>query len=413
VNPALPGGALGDTAGLDVSDWATGARIGYAYVPYGRLQQGTAEAPNPSGLAIDVHLGTVQSYVVAPTRTMLDVQLPFGSLVTETLDQRRTDSGVGDLEVRARQAAPLGRVLQVGGVLGAAMPTGAYVERSGAANLPPEASYLTLGRGAWWGLAELDLRAQASRRVAVFGQFARRQPLTRTRDEFAWGAEHRATVGAQVELSPRATVLLTTELLHRGGASEPDPFSMERLPSANAGGWQWSVAPAASFAVRRGLNILVGARLPLVNDVRGNQLVPQLGGFVALSFSRPLARMQRPPAASVATHAVVNSITVVDYWATWCAPCKRIDASLEAARARWPDVRIVKIDATEWPGDSAPSLPAGVTGLPAIEVFDATGARVALLVGEAALDIVSTVDALRARSASSVPSAASSAGDPP
>jgi thiol-disulfide isomerase/thioredoxin len=90
-------------------------------------------------------------------------------------------------------------------------------------------------------------------------------------------------------------------------------------------------------------------------------------------------------------------ITVVDYWATWCQPCAVIDRALAAAAPRWgADVHVVKIDATEWPGDTAPALPAGADGLPAVEIFDATGARHLLLRGEDALRVVAEVDRLRA-----------------
>ncbi|HWU87128.1 MAG TPA: hypothetical protein VN253_07635, partial [Kofleriaceae bacterium] len=52
---------------------------------------------------------------------------------------------------------------------------------------------------------------------------------------------------------------------------------------------------------------------------------------------------------------------------------------------------------SRWPSDDAPPLPRGVSGLPAIEVFDETGARIALLVGPDALRVVERVDALRAQ----------------
>ena len=67
-----------------------------------------------------------------------------------------------------------------------------------------------------------------------------------------------------------------------------------------------------------------------------------------------------------------------------------------AAAKRWPDVRIVRVDATLWPDDGT-RLPDGVTGLPVIEVFDERGARLALLVGPEARRVVERVDELRAR----------------
>jgi thiol-disulfide isomerase/thioredoxin len=381
-------------AGPDDDRWSASARAAYTYVPYGRLQQGTRMAPNPSELEIDVHLGTLQLQAAAPTGTALDLQLPFGSLSTRTIDERRTDAGLGDLELRVRQSA--GRWVrqpQLALALGAVLPTGPYVARSGAANLTPEASYLTLGRGTAWWIAELDARLPVHERASVFGQISARGPLARTSDGFAWGTEARGVAGARAAAIPgRLAFVVASDLQWRGGASEPDPFSGGRLATVNAGSLQWSVSPAAVVELGGGMSASIGARIPLWSDVRGNQLVPQTGGFAAVSYAHRLA-----PRRSAARYAAPpGGITVVDYWATWCAPCVEISRRLDEAARRWPDVRIVSVDASRWPADDAPPLPRGAGGLPVIELLDETGARLALLVGPDALRVVERVDALRA-----------------
>jgi thiol-disulfide isomerase/thioredoxin len=395
VNPALPGGATGVETAVDDDAWSTGGRVGYTFVPYGKLQQGTREAANPSELGIDVHLGTAQVHLAAPTATTLDLQLPFGSLFTRSIAQRRTDHGVGDLEVRIRQS--VGRLFRrpatsfSGGVV---LPTGAYVERSGAANLAPEASYLTLGRGVAWWIAEADSRIALGRRTSLFVQLSGRGPFSRTEDGFAWGTELRATAGAQVSaVTSWLSIVVSSDVQWRDGASEPDPFSMGRLTSSNAGGTQWSLSPAAVFPLPGDLSLLAGLRIPLISDVVGNQLVPQTGGFVAVSYTRRLTPPRKVAAPSVLPPS--GQLTVVDYWATWCVPCVEISRSLEAAAPRWPDVRIVKVDASEWPNEAGPTLPGGASGLPAIEILDGAGVRIVLLVGTAALRVVETVDRLR------------------
>lgn len=394
MNPALPGGALIDTASEEAR-WSTDARVGYAFIPYGRLQQGRSSAPNPNELAIDVHLATLQLSISAPTKTRLDLQLPAGTLVTNTFDQRRTDSGIGDLEARVRQSVlriGSARPITVGATLGLVVPTGPYVERSGAANLAPEASYLTLGRGTEWWLAEADARLLVGR-TAIFSQVTGRGPLARTKDGFSWGPEVRATAGVQHGVLPWLSLILSTDLQIRGGASEPDPFGGDRLMAANAGGWQWTVTPAASVAVSQDLAVVVGARAPIISDVTGNQLVPQIGGFVAVSYTRRMSRPRTPTPPTPGSEVVAGKITVVDYWATWCAPCTEISRALADATSRWPDVEIVKVDATAWP--DGPALPAGATGLPVVEIFDAKGKRHTLMLGRDALRVVDEVDALR------------------
>lgn len=403
MNPALPGGASVTENQVDEDAWSALGRVGYTFVPYGRLQQGTKEAANPNDLGIDVHLGTAQVLISAPTATTLDLQLPFGSLFTRSIVERRTENGVGDLELRVRQG--LGRLLRRPALsvsAGLVVPTGSYVPRSGAANLAPEASYLTLGRGVPWWIAEADVRVALGERSTVFVQLSGRGPMSRTEDGFAWGTELRATGGVQVNrIAPWLALVLTSDVQWRDGASEPDPFSMERLTSANAGGMQWSVSPTAVFALPGALSLVAGVRIPVVNDVVGNQLVPQTGGFVALSYARRLTA--RRPRATIQTPPPSGQLTVVDYWATWCSPCIEITRSLQAASPRWPDVRVIKVDATEWPSDAVPTLPDGATGLPVIEIFDHAGVRIALLVGAAALRVVETVDKLRAARATTSP----------
>jgi len=320
----------------------------------------------------------------APSGTSVDVQLPFGSLVERSVEVHREDHGVGDLELRVRQAAapfvPWRRVA-LGLALGVVAPTGGYVARSDAANVPPEASYLTLGRGTTWWLAEADAHAAVTARGAAFAQLSARGPLANTRDGFAWGSELRATLGGTVaRLQPWLGVMVSTDLVWRDGATEPDPFSGGRVASASSGGWQWSMSPALTFATPWPLALVAGARVPIASDVTGNQLVPELGGFVAVAYRQRIAT--RPPAVRPAA----GTITVVDYWATWCAPCSEIARLLDAAAPGWPDVRIDKVDATAWP--DAPALPR-------IEIFDRTGARKAILVGGDAARVVEVVESLR------------------
>ncbi len=373
-------------------------RLGYTFVPYGKLQQGQNTAPNPNRLGINVHLGTLQVVVNAPTGISLDLQLPFGVLVTKTLGMSRTDNGIGDLEVRLRQSTnALLRIPRVslGVTIGAVLPTGPYVERSGAANLPPEASFLTLGRGTAWSIFELDGRTQIASRVAAIAQLSMRIPLLQTKDAFEWGSEVRATVGARITILPWLTTMVATDVQWRGGSTEPDPFAGGRLNSANNGGWQWSLTPSLTATLPKGFLLTAGVRVPLYLDVTGNQLVPQLGAFTALAWSHQLSKPSARSSVTPVIRPTAGKITVVDYSATWCAPCADIERDLAAAEPRWPDVKIVSIDASNWPDASAPRLPDGATGLPVVEIFDQNGRRLALLLGEAARNVVQRVDEFR------------------
>src|SRR5262245_38169054 len=57
---------------------------------------------------------------------------------------------------------------------------------------------------------------------------------------------------------------------------------------------------------------------------------------------------------------------VVDFWATWCAPCRALAPAVEALAAERPDLLVGKVDV-----DQHPELAGrfGVTSIPAVLVF--------------------------------------------
>jgi len=379
--------------------------MSYAGIPYSDMQQGTTAAANPDKLKVNVHLSTLQLSVQAPTDTQFNLQLPAGRLSTSTLQTERTDSNIGDAELRIRQRLPWFSKPHLEAGVGLVLPTGPYVARSGAANLPPEASFLTLGRGVSWGILQMQGNVPITEEISSYVQLSARRPFGKTEDDFAWGNEARAVVGAQMRLPYKLTALGIAELQWRGRASEPDPFAGTRVESANAGGTWWTLTPALSYAAMSGVSVLAGLRIPVYADVHGNQLVPGVGGFVAVSLSwakktkasdrKRLVENATPAVPYVPETPTLGRITVVDYWASWCAPCKTIGKALDDAEPGWADVDIKKVDASGWP-DSGVKLPEGAEGLPVLEVFDAKGKRTHLLVGEEALKIVEIVNTIRA-----------------
>ena len=380
--------------------WLVSGRLSYAGIPYNNLQQGTEQGPNPNKLRVNVHLATAELALTAPWQTKLSLQLPAGRLATSTVTESRTDTDLGDAELRLRQSLPTFKSIRIDVGAGVVLATGPYVPKSGAANLPPEASFLTLGRGVTWAIAEMQLSTSLSDTISAYGEVAARVPLGTTEDDFDWGNEMRGVVGGQVALPYGLSALGIAEWQWRGSATEPDPFAGGRVESANAGGHWLTIMPAVGYKLTKALSILGGARVLAYSDVRGNQLVPSVGGFLSMSgrfsFGAP-TKVSTPEAKTASFESpepVLGKITIVDYWATWCAPCKDIDALLEQAKGGWPDVVIKKVDASAYP-DSAITLPAGASGLPVVEIFDAAGRSQYILLGPDALKVVDIVNAMR------------------
>ena len=74
-------------------------------------------------------------------------------------------------------------------------------------------------------------------------------------------------------------------------------------------------------------------------------------------------------------------VTLVDYTASWCAPCQKLAPQLEAFAAARADVALHKIDATDWiAADLQTHLP-GEAGLPVLDIYGRDGRLLARLVG--------------------------------
>ena len=59
-------------------------------------------------------------------------------------------------------------------------------------------------------------------------------------------------------------------------------------------------------------------------------------------------------------------ITLVDWWASWCGPCRMFAPVFEAASDKHSDITFGKVDTEDQPGLSAA---AGITSIPTLMVF--------------------------------------------
>jgi thiol-disulfide isomerase/thioredoxin len=80
-------------------------------------------------------------------------------------------------------------------------------------------------------------------------------------------------------------------------------------------------------------------------------------------------------------HLVANKVTVFDFHATWCPPCRKVDEHLYPVLAQRSDLAVRKIDIGSWDTPVAERWLQEVPELPYLVVYDKQGKRVAAIAG--------------------------------
>jgi thiol-disulfide isomerase/thioredoxin len=106
-----------------------------------------------------------------------------------------------------------------------------------------------------------------------------------------------------------------------------------------------------------------GAPAPVVPPVKVAALNAGPGAMVDIEKSIPL-----------------GFVTVVDFWADYCAACKTVEAELLAGIADAPDIVVRKVDVGAGDSDVAKAYKIG--GLPHLRIFDRRGRLRYMLVGD-------------------------------
>lgn len=80
-------------------------------------------------------------------------------------------------------------------------------------------------------------------------------------------------------------------------------------------------------------------------------------------------------------HAVKGKITLFDFYAVWCAPCRQVDAHVYGLLAKRKDLALRKLNVVSWETSLAARYLKEVPGLPYILVYGKDGKRAGAVEG--------------------------------
>jgi thiol-disulfide isomerase/thioredoxin len=85
--------------------------------------------------------------------------------------------------------------------------------------------------------------------------------------------------------------------------------------------------------------------------------------------------------ADLAPHLAQGKVTIVDFSAKWCEPCRTLDEKVLAMLEARPGLAYRKLDIGDWDTPLAKRYLTGVKELPYVRVYDASGRQVEALSG--------------------------------
>lgn len=80
-------------------------------------------------------------------------------------------------------------------------------------------------------------------------------------------------------------------------------------------------------------------------------------------------------------HAVKGKVTVFDFYAVWCAPCRKIDAHLFGLLGKRNDLAVRKLNVVSWETPLAGRYLKQAQGLPYLVVYGKSGKKVGVVEG--------------------------------
>jgi len=93
----------------------------------------------------------------------------------------------------------------------------------------------------------------------------------------------------------------------------------------------------------------------------------------------PIEVISHGAQVDISQHLVLGSVTVIDFYADWCGPCRQLSPSLEQMAWNDPEIALRKIDIINW--KTAVAQQFNIHSIPQVNVYDRNGRLIGTALG--------------------------------
>ena len=101
--------------------------------------------------------------------------------------------------------------------------------------------------------------------------------------------------------------------------------------------------------------------------------------MAAVRRGEPITVISHGAQVDINQHLVLGSVTVIDFYADWCGPCRQFAPSLEEMARNDPEIALRKIDIINW--KTAVAQQFNIHSIPQVNVYNRSGRLVGTVLG--------------------------------